>query len=239
MNEDRASRIWASIVGHARREAAPVSLRHVCLACGDAVSAGVAVLLSAATLRAGQLVYATDPLGEELVELQTTSGEGPAVDAAAGFEPVLVPDLAGEQCRARWPGYVPDALRAGARAQFSVPLRIGAVRVGALDLHRPEAGPLPPGALADAMVCADVALAIALDGQAGANGEDRFFDQGAELHQAAGMVSVQLGVPVGEAMVRLRAHAYAHGERLGEVARAVVQRRLRFAGNDTSEGEHR
>jgi hypothetical protein len=238
MNEDRAARIWASIYDCARREGAPLSVRHICLACAEAVSADVAVFLSDSTLRTGQLVFATDPLGEELVELQTISGEGPAVEAAAGFEPVLVPDLADEQSRGLWPGYVPGALRAGARAQFSVPLRIGAVRLGALDLHRRVAGALAPGALADAMVCADAALAIVLDGAAGASGEDRFFDHGAELHQAAGMVSVQLGVPVGEAMVRLRAHAYAHGERLGEVAKAVVQRRLRFPANDKSEGEH-
>lgn len=239
MNKDRASRIWASIVECARGEDVPASLRHVCLACADAVSAGVAVFLSDSTLRTGQLVFATDPLGEELIELQTISGEGPAVDAAAGFEPVLVPDLAAQRSRRRWPGYVPDALRAGARAEFSIALRIGAVRVGALDLTRRQAGPLGPDALADAMICADAALALVLDGKAGANGEDRIFEHGAELHQAAGMVSVQLGVPVGEALVRLRAHAYAHGERLGEVARAVVQRRLRFAAKDEAEGEHR
>jgi hypothetical protein len=236
MNEDRAAKIWASIVGRARDEAVPISLRHVCQTCAEAVSAHAAVLLLTSTLQTGQLVFATDPLGEELVELQTTSGEGPAVDAAAGLQPVLVPNLARRDSLARWPGYVPDALRAGAKAQFSVPLRIGAVRVGALDLHRREAGELAPDALADAMVCADAALAIVLDAQAGANGEDRFVNQGAEVHQAAGMVSVQLGVPVGEAMVRLRAHAYAHRERLGEVARAVVQRRLRFTANDKPEG---
>lgn len=239
MNEKRASRIWASIVKCASREGAPVSVRHVCLACAEAVSAGVAVFLSDSTLRTGQLVFATDPLGEELVELQTTAGEGPAVDAAAGFEPVLVPELGVEWSRGRWPGYVPDAVRAGAKAQFSIPLRIGAVRLGALDLSRRTSGPLAAGALADAMVCADAVLALVLDRAAGAGGEDRFFDHGAELHQAAGMVSVQLGVPVGEAMVRLRAHAYAHGERLGEVAKAVVQRQLRFSANDKSEGEHR
>ncbi|WP_236794166.1 GAF and ANTAR domain-containing protein [Amycolatopsis sp. GM8] len=239
MNEDRAARIWASIVGLAHREGVPISLRQVCLACAEATSTGVAAFLSTSTLQVGQLVFATDPVGEELVELQTTSGEGPAVDAAAGFEPVLVPDLADARSRARWPGYVPDALRAGVKAQFSIPLRIGAVRVGALDLHRPEPGELAPGPLADAMICADAALAVILDSRAGGTGEDGFLGQGAELHQAAGMVSVQLGVPVGDAMVRLRAHAYAHGERLGEVARAVVQRRLRFAANDKSEGEHR
>ncbi|GAA5160529.1 MULTISPECIES: GAF and ANTAR domain-containing protein [Amycolatopsis] len=242
MNQDRAARVWSSIVECARREAAALSLRHACLACAEAVSADAAVLLLTSSLQTGHLVFATNPLGEELVELQTTSGQGPALDAAGGFGPVLVPDLASAESRARWPGYAPEAVRAGARAQFSIPLRIGAVRVGALDLHRREARDLTPDALADTIVYADAALAIVLDSRAGTNGGESgetFFGHGAELHQAAGMVSVQLGVPVGEAMVRLRAHAYARGERLGAVAKAVVQRRLRFAPSDKSEGEHR
>ena len=48
----------------------------------------------------------------------------------------------------------------------------------------------------------------------------------AELHQAAGMVSVQLGVDVREALVRLRAYAYASGRSLIQVAADVVAGRL-------------
>jgi hypothetical protein len=40
------------------------------------------------------------------------------------------------------------------------------------------------------------------------------------------MVMVQLGVPIGEALARIRAYAYAHGRRLGEVAGDVSDRRL-------------
>ncbi|MEJ8644479.1 ANTAR domain-containing protein [Streptomyces sp. MS1.HAVA.3] len=42
------------------------------------------------------------------------------------------------------------------------------------------------------------------------------------------MLTVQLGVDVEEAFVRLRAYAYTHGRRLAEVAADVVARRLRF-----------
>ncbi len=48
------------------------------------------------------------------------------------------------------------------------------------------------------------------------------------VHQAAGMVAVQLGTPVGEALVRLRAHAFANERSLTDVARDVVARELRF-----------
>ena len=48
----------------------------------------------------------------------------------------------------------------------------------------------------------------------------------AEVHQATGMVSAQLEVPIDEAFVRLRAHAFADGRSLRDVARDVVSRRL-------------
>ena len=54
------------------------------------------------------------------------------------------------------------------------------------------------------------------------------------------MISVQLGVGVEEAFVRLRAHAYARDRPLTAVARDVVARRLRFAADSTGEpdGDH-
>ena len=50
----------------------------------------------------------------------------------------------------------------------------------------------------------------------------------AVVHQAAGMVSVQLDISVGDALVRLRAHAFATDRPLNEVGREVVARTLRF-----------
>ena len=50
----------------------------------------------------------------------------------------------------------------------------------------------------------------------------------AAVHQATGMVSVQLGVSVESAFAQLRAYAFANDRRLSEVATAVVDRRLRF-----------
>ncbi|KAA9153004.1 GAF and ANTAR domain-containing protein [Amycolatopsis acidicola] len=245
MNQNKAAGVWSAIVARARDEAAPVALRHVCLACAEAVSADDAALLLASTLQSWELACATNPLGEELVELQTTYGEGPAIDAAAGFGPVLVEELDSPMSHARWPAYAPEARRAGACAQFSIPLRVGAVRLGALDLFRRTPGPLSAAELAEAVVYADAALAIVLNTRAGSGRnatEEDFLARGAELHQAAGMVSVQLGVPVAEAMVRLRAYAYRHGERLRDVAHAVVSRQLRFGrsevgGDGLSEGD--
>ena len=45
------------------------------------------------------------------------------------------------------------------------------------------------------------------------------------------MVSAQLGVSLAEALVRLRAHAYAVDRPVGELAADVVPRRRRLEGS--------
>lgn len=57
----------------------------------------------------------------------------------------------------------------------------------------------------------------------------------AEVHQAAGMISVQLGVAVLDALVRLRAYAFSHDQAITTVARAVMERRLRFRPDGDAE----
>jgi len=42
------------------------------------------------------------------------------------------------------------------------------------------------------------------------------------------MVSEQLEVTIGDALIRLRAHTYAEGRPIDEVAREVVARRVRL-----------
>ena len=47
-----------------------------------------------------------------------------------------------------------------------------------------------------------------------------------QVHQAQGMVMVQLGVSLGSAMARLRAYAYANDRSLADVAHDIVARTL-------------
>jgi AmiR/NasT family two-component response regulator len=48
------------------------------------------------------------------------------------------------------------------------------------------------------------------------------------VQNAAGMVSVQLGVSVTEALIRLRAYAFSHDRPIDDVARDIVSRALRL-----------
>ena len=54
-----------------------------------------------------------------------------------------------------------------------------------------------------------------------------------EIHPASGMVSVQLGVSVTEALIRIRAYAFDHGVLLEDIAKDIVARRKRFESDMT------
>ena len=59
-------------------------------------------------------------------------------------------------------------------------------------------------------------------------GEDGWPAHHARVYQATGMVSAQRGVGLEASLALLRAYAFAHDQALGEVAAAVVARRLRL-----------
>jgi hypothetical protein len=186
-------------------------------------------------------VFATDARSGELSDLQFTLGEGPCVDAMAGSEMVMAPDLTSDGSERRWPTFAPAAISLGVRGVFSIPIGAGAVRFGALDLYRDRPGPLSPGQSLDLLAYADALLVLMLDDRGGLSPslnkllDEEFTERRASVHQAAGMVSAQLGVKVADALVLLRAYAYAQDRRLVEVSAAVVARRLRF-DLDTGEG---
>jgi hypothetical protein len=143
------------------------------------------------------------------------------------------PDLARSSVD-RWAAFSSVAVEAGARAVFGFPIIVNGARLGALNLYRDRPGPLTDDQRADALVLADVAaraiIATQVDAEPGALGAD--LAAGANLrlvvHQAAGMVSVQLGVPVPDALVQLRAHAFSTNRPIVDVANDVVARQLRF-----------
>jgi hypothetical protein len=63
-----------------------------------------------------------------------------------------------------WPAFTPAALHSGTRAVFALPLQVGAIRLGVLDLYWTRSGPLSPHEVADALVFADTAGMLLLDG---------------------------------------------------------------------------
>jgi hypothetical protein len=193
-------------------------------------ASGAAVSLITEAGPAG-IVASSDSRAATIEELQFTLGESPGWDAYEGRAPVFAPDLAGGDARL-WPGYAPSAIELGVRAVFAFPLIFGNARLGVLDIYRDQSSGLNEDALAYANAFCTAATGDLLDGQEQAGwgatprGVDDALDSQFTIYQAQGMVKIQLGVSVQEAMSRMRAYAYSHELGLGQVAREIVARTL-------------
>lgn len=171
-------------------------------------------------------------------ELQFTLGEGPCLDAASRRIPILVVDLADAQ-EVRWPAYRPAMLSHQIRGVYAIPVVVAGEFVGALDLFRAHPGPLLGDDLVGAVAAAELAgipLLDLLDADLQAAAADPHSDAWAELNtlsraevsQATGMLVAQLEIEPAEALVRLRAHAYATGRTATDVARDILDRRIQL-----------
>jgi hypothetical protein len=193
---------------------------------------GAGIMLVAGDAPEGSLCT-TDHASRVIEDLQYMLGEGPCVDAHRFGMAVFEPDLATPDL-ARWPAFSPPAVAAGALAVFGFPVRIGAARLGALNLYRDRPGPLSDEQHTVALVMADVTaraiLAMQADAPPGEIAAELIAGANFQfvVHQAAGMMSVQLDVNVAEALIRLRAYAFRTERPIATVATDVVNGDLRF-----------
>nr|WP_280854143.1 ANTAR domain-containing protein [Streptomyces sp. SAI-041] len=189
-------------------------------------SKGMPVQLSASSDRAAQLS-----------DIQATLGDGPCTAAAASGAAVFATDLTSGGDAGRWPVFAEEATAAGIRAVYSMPLGNDTVCVGTLDLYRDVPGELTRRERRVAELVANVMtvalMALPRDEEYGPEGDAPWLSGLAtahdEVYQAVGMVMVQLGADADEALARLRAHAFAHGRSVLEVAHEVVRHRRRLA----------
>ncbi|MEU3958280.1 GAF and ANTAR domain-containing protein [Streptomyces buecherae] len=223
------------VAEQAARRGARVGVVDVCTAAVAALPVNGAGLSAMSRTGPSHPLCSTDDVSERLEELQLTLGEGPCVDAFLHGSAVLIPDLVTHDAQDHWMVFTEAALEAGARAVFALPLQIGAISPGVLDLYARVPVRLNAEELADALAFADLATLVLLDARIDETGGPRggpaeeLGAYRAEIDQASGILTVQLGVGIEEAFVRLRAHAFARGRRLADVAADVVARRLRFS----------
>lgn len=211
-------------------------LQRLCRAAADALPAtGVGVSVLSGT--GGQVTaFGSSSSTEEIEELQFVLGEGPCLAAYDSGRPVLVPDLA-TAGRTMWPGYAPAAQAHGVEAVFAFPLQVGDSRLGALDVYQASAGPLLERAVAAATDFAQVAMQTLLRAHDESDDEDaapveEVLAGRPDVYQAQGMLTIQLGVGLDEAMSRLRAYAFANERRIVDVAADIVARRLVIGPED-------
>jgi hypothetical protein len=201
---------------------------------------GAAVSLLAGT--SGQsTVCSSDDVASRLDELQFDLGEGPCWDAMHTFAPVLRPRVTTDSDH-EWPLFTSavreDALVAGIGGVYAFPLFVGSLGIGAVDLYSTTSRPLEQSQVTDATELASIAswqvLRSIITDQVIDDLEGPTTNNRREVHQATGMVLAQLDISADEAALLLRAHAFASGRTVAEIANDVIERRLDFASDRPS-----
>lgn len=248
MASEAAGRVVAWLAEAARRGHEPLSNTLLCrTACRRLDVAGVSVTLmsqphdhdgAAAGALLQEPVAASDRPSALLEELQLTTGEGPSTAAFAQAGPVLIPDL--HAVTSRWPGFVPAALDQEVAGVFAFPLLSAVEPVGVLTVHRAMPTGLDPQTCMDARVFAELAVELLHTDPTGpltaeTRPEDGPAAERDEVHQAVGMLAVQLGVSLSEAFTRLRTHAFSHDLPLSELARQVLTGQMHLPADAAGE----
>jgi hypothetical protein len=246
MTDSRTSALWGQVAAHAAAAGRGVSVADVCAVAVSSAALSGAWLAAARDGNPDFVMCVTDLVGEQLNELQLTLGQGPCHDVLDSAAPVLAADLADEEYSVRWPAFTPAARLLGTGAVFAFPLMVGVIRAGVLGLYRGVPGPLSDEQLGNLLILADAATVMLL-GSADGYAENRdgtgldgqapdLAVHRAEIDQATGMLTVQLGVPAAAAFARLRAYAYSEDRRLADVAGDIVARRLRLDRDPGQDG---
>jgi hypothetical protein len=192
--------------------------------------------VSVLSTRIGQnTVASTDATASRLDELQFDLGEGPCWEALAGRTAILEPDVK-KGTSPRYPEFThamqSDPIGGSVSAMFAFPLVVGTLGIGAVDMWVEKSQSLTPEQVSAATALADIAARQVLrkvlaDVPELVSSADSILSR-REIHQATGMILVQLNVTAEDAALLLRAHAFATNRTLGEVANDVVERRLDF-----------
>jgi hypothetical protein len=159
MPSDRLLRILTKL--HGGNDNAEVLSERLCeVSASIAGATGAGIMVMSDSYPHGAVCH-SDAVSALIDDLQFSLGEGPGLDAYYKTEPILEPDLIAPKT-IRWTAFTRPAVAVGARAIFGFPLRVGDVRIGALNLYRDEPGGLDDDQHADTLVMAGVAARAVL-----------------------------------------------------------------------------
>ncbi|MFK4065444.1 GAF and ANTAR domain-containing protein [Streptomyces sp. NPDC029674] len=223
MNQDHHTEAWQRV--NAAAHGSP-TLVTGCRACADDLEADFAgvSLVTAGELRL--MGAATDERARLVEDAQLVTGEGPCTDAFTRRTPVEVQDL--RQAAVRWPAYAPVACEQGARSVLALPLAIGTLAIGALDLYRCAPTRFTPAQQERAEAYARVLAVLALyEHPHLLTTRTRLARPGPQgfpptVHMAAGVLAAKYGLSADDALARLRAHSFRHNQPLLRTAEHVL-----------------
>ncbi len=235
MNADQSGRLAIAFA----RETARSSTARLCTACVEVLGVtGVGITLMGGD-QAGPICV-SDPSVAALEDLQFTIGQGPCRDAFRTGVSVHAPRL-DLDASMRWPSFVSLARNSGIGAVFAYPLIAAGARAGVLTVYQQLEGELTTAQHDDSIALAEVlteaVLSLQDDAPTGtlAPSLDDAVQYRAEIYQASGMTAIQLSIPAAEALLRIRAHAFANDQTVADTAALIVARQLRLPSDHQPE----
>ena len=183
-------------------------------------------------LLGSETLSASDEIIARVDEIQFDLGEGPCWDAMSTGRPVLEPDLR-HRTGASWPAFMRELTHGEVAALFAIPLSVGPLRLGAIDMYDVRPRSLDEGELRRAVaLAAEVSRtvlrqAIEQSGLEEVPAPSRPLSR-RRIHQATGFVIAQLDVSAADAELLIQARAFAEGRSMLEVADEILTRRRRF-----------
>lgn len=181
-----------------------------------------------------ETVSASSDQAARIDELQFDLGEGPCWDALALARTVSEPNMR-RSPSGRWPAFREAIASEDVGALFALPMVIGPLRIGAIDLYSTDPTVLDDESIRQGEAMANVVGRHILKSSLAEVGRD-YRDELRNplsrrvLHQATGMVLAQLGLSAADARLVIEGHAFAAGITVVEVAQRIVDRDLVLPG---------
>lgn len=223
---DRRRRLWQQACGVAGSAAWAGWTDALCRRLVAELPGIDAAAISVRTGSVHELVAATTPWAHRVEQLNYTIGEGPAATAYESGVPVLVPELTGSD---RWPGYVQAAADQIA-AVIVLPLELDGSPIGTLSLYSRQRPELTADHWSDCLIGAELAVPALLVDLDDAPVEFAMSESYHRVAIASGVVSSAQSITLDEATDLLRAHAFASGRPIIDIADDVIDGRVRLDG---------
>ncbi|MET0161396.1 MAG: GAF and ANTAR domain-containing protein [Microbacteriaceae bacterium] len=177
-----------------------------------------------------ELAASTSEANRIVESMQLSAEAGPCIESFSTGRIVSVPSIA--EVPAAWSAFRDSALAQGFTTAHAIPMRLRQTTIGTLNLMNVASEPLGAEAIMAGKALADVATigilqerALRESGALSAQLQTAL-DSRVVIEQAKGVVAQTHDVTIERAFEIIRSYARQHRSSLGDVARAVVERRL-------------
>lgn len=177
------------------------------------------------------LFCSSSSLAAELADAEIDLGDGPGWEALRKHTTVCEPRLEDDSSDS-WPAYRSAVKQSEVTGLYAVPLSIGTLDIGAIDLYLQHDQQLTKTHLHHAEIMAGLAaLQVFRHAMEHRNDDDHdeALSSRREVHQATGVVIAQLSVSPTDALLLIRARAFAAEQPVRAIAADIVTKRIKMS----------